>query len=537
MTRPRAPLFGLIAITAASIAIAGDEFPPEVRAAAGTIHGRAAMAHIRLLADPHLEGREADGDGFGLAARYVQAQFESFGLSGGGRAGSFTDTVRLRYNRLGEVNSLAVVDRSAASTSATRFALGEDFLPFVFSAQAKVDAPLVFAGYGISAPEHKWDDYAGIDVRGAVVLVLRHEPRENDAKSVFKGKRSTRHAAFLTKARVAAARGAVALLVVTDPANHDSTTPGNSLARWPQLDAADPAEAGLAPEKGRPILADRYDDMTIPALHVSGRVASLLLAGSGRTLKEWQAALDEGMKPLSRRLKRTVEIETSFAHRYTESRNVIARLEGADQALAGQFVMVGAHLDHVGKDRRGQVHPGADDNASGTAGLLEVARALAAMPDRPRRTILFLSFTAEEMGLLGSYHFVNHPSVPLDGVVAILNLDMIGRNTAGQVNLVGKREAPLVHDRVVRASRGLGLNIKYDAGAGAARSDNFPFQTKGVPALSFFTGTHEDYHAPGDTADKIVPSKVEAIARLVFLSAWDLADDADLTPAATRGRR
>jgi len=533
--RDRRPtLTALLILLTAPQSIAG-ELSNEVQTALESITGRRAMAHIKLLSSRHLEGRATGEDGFDLASTYARTQYQAAGLKGGADSGAFNQSFRLRYDRLGERMSLAVEARRGDGSATTHFALGEQFIPFRFSTQASIRAGIVFAGYGISAPELDWDDYAGVDVRGKVVLVLRHEPQEADGDSKFDGKRMTRHASFLTKVRTAQDKGAVALLLVTDPLHHDDQRPSNSLARWPELDPERYEREGRAIPRGRPVLSDRYDDIAIPALHVGPRVVDRILAGTDRTLEELQRRLDERLRPDSFVVAgRMVELETSFTHEYVAAHNVIARLEGRDPDLAGEYVVVGGHLDHVGKNWRGEIHPGADDNASGTAAVLEIARAMATLAEPPRRSVLFVNFAAEELGLLGAYHLVGDPPIDLDKVVGLLNLDMIGRNSPNAVNVVGKRRAPQIHSLILESNETIGMRLKYEAGAGAGRSDNFPFWTKGVPAVSFFTGTHEDYHRPGDTWSKVVPNKVESIARLAFLTAYRMAETAEMTPTVAR---
>jgi Zn-dependent M28 family amino/carboxypeptidase len=213
--------------------------------------------------------------------------------------------------------------------------------------------------------------------------------------------------------------------------------------------------------------------------------------------------------------------------------NVMARLEGSDPALRDEYVVIGGHYDHVGYGHTGsltgawgQIHPGADDNASGTAAILAVAEALARAPQRPRRSILFMHFTAEEKGLMGSRWFVEHPTVPVAKMLAMINLDMVGRNDPAQLSVNGDAAAAGLDALIQRiAEQELGLQINHDAGSGIDRSDQWAFALKGVPAVAFFSGEHDDYHRPSDIPARIVPDKLERVARLAALVLWRVAEE------------
>jgi Zn-dependent M28 family amino/carboxypeptidase len=302
--------------------------------------------------------------------------------------------------------------------------LGDDWRPFPFSDPGAIEGDVVFAGYGISSEEHGWDDYAGLDVEGKIVLILRHEPGEDDAGSVFDGKESSTHSTFINKAFKAAEHGAIGYLLVTDPRHHeagDDFRVGGRLA----LKAPEPREAGES------------EGPEFRAAHISRAVAEKLVAGSGKSLLELQTAIDDGIKPAELGIG---AVTASLAIKPTEGAvevpevNVVGRIEGSERP--DEWVVVGAHYDHVGGyvGEGDTIYNGADDNASGTAGMLEIARAFATLPP-PKRTIVFMAFSAEEKGLLGSRAWVEQNGV--DKVVFMLNLDMIGRNPDKPVDLVG----------------------------------------------------------------------------------------------------
>ncbi len=503
---------------------------------AASIQGRRVASHVQFLASDFMEGREAGTRGERLAAEYIRAFYAGLGLSPGGPEGSFFQTFHLDQVSLGESNAFAVVRRGAGGGSLrTDYPLDAGFVPFSFSPSARVEGPVAFAGYGISAPDLKWDDYAGLDVRGRIVLVLRHEPREADPDSPFNGLRATRHAAFLTKVRLAQSKGALALLLVTDPLNHvaEDRDPGNRLARWSSLMTRDEFDTRPQPDPAQ-LYPEMATDVRIPALHISVAAAEDLLAGTGRSLTAIQEALDTRMKPASRLLDGVeVALTTDIRRERVPVRNVIARLEGSDPALRDEHVVLGGHYDHVGYGHSGSltgawghVHPGADDNASGTAAILAVAEALSRAPERPRRSILFMHFTAEEKGLMGSRWFVEHPTVPMNKILAMINLDMVGRNDPSQLSVNGDAAAAGLDALVQRIARDeIGLTINHDAGSGIDRSDQWAFALHNVPAVAFFSGEHDDYHRPSDVPSRIVPDKLERVARLSALTLWRIAQE------------
>jgi len=512
---------------------------------ASTILGRQVASRVRFLASSFLEGREAGTRGERLAAEYIRDFYMGLGLSPAGVRGSFYQSFELHEKSLGEDNAFAVVHAGAGGAEVrTRYPLEEGFMPFVFSPSGRVEAPVVFAGYGISATEYGYDDYAGLDVKGSIVLVLRHEPREGDPDSPFKGLRSTKHAAFLSKVRLAQKKGATGLILVTDPANHDPDLrdPGNSLARWHSL-----VERGEFDTRPPPDPYQYYPeiapDVRIPAVHVSPTAARDLLSRLGTDLETLQKEIDEKLKPASRKLPGvSAVIATDISRRGIDVRNVVARIEGSDPDLRDEFVVIGGHYDHVGYGHFGsitgawgKIHPGADDNASGTAVIMSIAEAFAGAPERPKRTLVFIHFTAEEKGLMGSRWFVEHPTISMDKVVAMFNLDMVGRNDPSIVSVVGDSAASGLDALVKRIGQDeLGLSLNNDAGSGIDRSDQWSFALKGVPSLAFFSGTHDDYHRPGDTASKIVADKLENVARLTTMAAWEVAQQGpDLIRAET----
>lgn len=468
-------------------------------------------ADLEFLCSQPVGGRVSLGRGADVAAWFLATEMRKIGLQPA--AGS-------SYLQPFEVVPLSL-DRERTSIEVHRggnvqpFPAGSVFLP---EPAKPIDLTLdvVFAGYGITAPEMGYDDYAGIDVRGKAVLVFDHEPQEDDPRSPFNGTGFTLHANTWTKTKTAERHGAAALLVVTEPVNRHRSAP------------RPPARANA------PRQALARSELRIPRVGLSLEAAEALLRGTGRSAAEWQAAIDEAPSPASRPLD-GVRVRIRAANRDTAARtswNVAGLLEGTDPVLRQQTILVTSHYDHLGV-QNDRLYPGANDNASGVVAMLETARVLSA--NRPARSVLFVSFGSEEQLMLGSYHYVQHPLRPLDSTIAVINLDMIGRNeehtpesrgayeiTAGrsdQLNLVGAVFSPDLQAVLEKeaAAAGIELSTKFDRDSSSRalfRCDHLPFLQKGLPAIWVFGGFHPGYHEPGDTIDRLDFDKLANAVRL-----------------------
>jgi hypothetical protein len=378
-------------------------------------------------------------------------------------------------------------------------ALGREFHILEATDDVEIDAAAVFVGFGIRASEHQFDEYEGLDVKGKVVLALRHEPRESDAASRWNGKRMTRHSAFVSKARVAEAAGAAALIIVNDPLNHE----GDSTAGL-NLGATD-------------------GTVRIPVIFATREVAAALLAG-GPSLDELQSTIDTTDRPASRALDGS-RVRLRLGIERTNTANVAAYLPGTDPSLKDEWVIIGAHYDHVGDGRnggldeagQGQIHNGADDNGSGTAAALELAAHFAHSKDN-RRSLLFLWFAGEEIGLLGSAWYRAQPLVPHASVAAMINLDMVGRYRPGSLEAVGASSGSGIREIVDAALTDLDLKIRH-TNRGMVSSDGFHFHEAGIPTLFLFTGLHSNYHRPTDdwwTVDAEGTARVTTLASRII---------------------
>ncbi len=465
------------------------------------------LEDVRYLASNKMKGRASGSPELEKAAAYIARQFREFGLQPvDGK--SYYQAFQVTTNaRLGGENRFAFEE--SGKTGTLKFQ--EDFIPFNFSAAGDLAGSVVFAGYGITAPEYNYDDYAGLDVKGKIVLLLRHEPQEFDEKSVFSGKVYTQHAQFSSKASNAKMHGALGVILINDRPSH----PGESDDLEPFAAAVGPADAG------------------IPFVQIKAAAAETWFADAGKNLDDLVAAIDRDLKPRSFAFPDSLRVRAHLdIERLVKTvHNVAGYLPGATD----EYIVIGAHYDHLGMGEQFSmapsqagkaIHPGADDNASGTAGVIELARWFSRQP-KQKRGILFLTFAGEELGLLGSSFYVNHPDFPLKQAVAMINMDMIGRIREGKVYIGGVGTGTHMREFVQQAASKYHLNIDYSDTTGYGSSDHTSFTAKQIPVLFFFSGLHGDYHKPSDTWDKIDAPDAAQLLSLVADVSDELRESAE----------
>lgn len=454
------------------------------------------------LSDDAREGREAGTPGCREAAEWIAARMKAMGLEALPGAPGHLQPFDLPGGV--PIPEECLLEVRHGEGPARAFSLGKDWVVMEGSGSAEVDAGVVFAGYGITAEDLKYDDFAGVDCTGKVVVVLRHEPREKDPKSRWNGDRMTRHSWFPAKVAAARKAGAAAVVIVNDLLNHEE-------------DSVHPAAVGGAGQ-------------ALPVAFASRAFTEEILKGSGATPEGLQKAIDEADAPASRVLE-GVRVRVKARTKAPSTDNVVGAIRGRDPALREEWIVVGAHYDHVGKGfgggldprRYGEIHNGADDNASGTAALLEIAEHFALSKERPRRSLLFLAFSGEEKGLLGAAHFVAHPLVPVERMAAMVNLDMVGRYRPGQFDVVGADSGSTLRAVMERAAEGLDLELDF-TNSGMANSDGFCFYNAKVPTVFLFTGLHDDYHRPGDDWWRINVEGAVRVATMAARAVLSLAD-------------
>jgi hypothetical protein len=524
-------LLPLLLILTFSSAQAQSPVPANLAAGYKTITETDLRADLAFLSSDALQGRMSLQPGDDAAIQWIASEFAKTGLLPTVN-GTYLQPVPLIEYR---------PDRSQSYIALKRGGVDQQWkFPDAFGGFYKdidITADVVFAGFGITAPELGYDDYKGVDVKGKIALLFDHEPQENDAQSIFNGTGNTRYATTRVKALNAQAHGAVGVLIVAEP-NRKHPSNQERIAR---------IGGSIARAVPIPSQALEGDALQIPVAIVSDAVGSEMMANAGATPPELQAAIDRDLKPQSRPLPDTT---VTIHYRCNDVRkgttyNVVGLLEGSSPTLKAETIIISGHHDHDGMSGTDIWH-GADDNGSGTVGVVELAHGFAANPARPKRSILFVVFAAEERGLLGSFYLAAHPLRPLDTTRAMINFDMIGRNetpsdqtkglidipadTTNRLNLIGGTYSPDYRRTVEQENKyvGLILDDRFDHESALNvffRSDQFPFVLHNIPAFWWFTGFHPDYHHTTDTAEKINYVKMAQILRLAYLSAWQFGEE------------
>jgi len=488
----------------------------------------------RYLSSDELEGRGLGTHGLDLAADYIAAQYRQYGLQvdlcEGGPFQRFNVSIDAQ---LGPDNRLALVGpapRRGDKPETTELVLGKDFTPLAIGTSAVLDLPLVFAGYGITAPAAHYDDYAGVDVAGKAVIVLRHEPRESVTDAASAGLKTVGQTLFRHKASNAYEHGAAAVIFA-----NDKSETVKRLAR-----ENDKSETSKRPGREDSLLPFLFAGTTrshadLPVLTCRRAVIDRILAAStaagsaGVTLAKLEEQIERTLAPASRELGGwRITGRTDIREIPCEVKNVVAQWPGLGPN-ADETIVVGAHYDHLGLGARipgtkqREIYHGADDNASGVAAVLEIARSLAQRPPRPHRRVLFITFTGEERGFFGSSYYVNHPLLPLDRTVAMLNLDMVGRLRDERVTVNSVGTGTGFAELLDRANASYAFRLTKVSGA-SGRSDQASFYAKRIPNLHFFTGRHPDYHRPTDVFEGLNLPGMRRVAEYITDVAVALAE-------------
>ncbi len=504
---------------------------------------------MEFLAADALEGRETGTPGAALAANWVAYRFRRLGLQPVGP--SFLQSFPAEPIHLDAERCAFSFPSPEGKT--LRFSPGPDLQAHPGAPPGTAQGPLVFAGYGISAPEYDYDDLDGLDLQGAIALVFRWEPRAGDAEARFAGLTLTEHARLAHKVAELTQRGARAVLVASPPGwTQHEEAPGKLW--WPadsqlfhqvmpliraQADPLDLAKTNFSPtdvsnQFFSVLQAQGPLQSSVPVVFLGQDLLRSLFAAVGQDPTAWVQEVDMAGAGNGFPLGIQAELQVHWQAPRRLGRNVVALLPGSDPAVANEIVLVSAHYDHVGQSTAGEIWNGADDNASGIAGLLAIAESLA--QDPPRRPVLFLATDAEELGLLGAAHFLAGKlgaASNLDKVVrpcAALNLDMIGRSRNGEIQILGSHSSPEFARILETALEGLGLHPDLENEEFFERSDQAVFYRAGIPVLFLNTGEHPDYHTPQDTADRLHYSAMSAITVLARRLTQQLANAAAPPP-------
>jgi Peptidase family M28/PA domain/PDZ domain len=471
---------------------------------------------VGFLAADAQEGRAPGTKGIEASADYIAASFKESGLKPAPGAEGYFQPFSIKGNpELVQPTELVFNGPGGVEIKPEK----SKFQPLAIGSGGILEGvPIVFAGYGISAKDADkkldYDDYAGIDVKGKAVLIIRREPQLNDEKSPFAGKQTTFYATFAHKTTNAFQHGAAAILLVNDLAGLKGAE--DQLLRF----------AAVGTEENSPI----------PIVMISrAEVDKLLAAADQPKLEKFEQDIDSDLKPRSRLLTGcTVSGSIKIVRKGVETRNVVGVLEG-EGPTADETIVVGAHYDHLGHGGMTSgslaifsrdIHNGADDNASGTALVMELARRLARRGDPLPRRVVFMAFSGEEKGLLGSQHYVKNPLIPLDKTVMMINFDMVGRlNDKSELTVMGTGSTPGLEEIVDAIGTAAGFKIKKVKGMsdGFGGSDHESFYLKNVPILFPFTGIHPDYHRPSDDTERINFAGMARIADFGELLLLDVA--------------
>jgi hypothetical protein len=547
-------VFYALSLPTAGSADAGasaQSVPERMRVGFESILPDDSQSYLEFIAADELEGRDTPSKGLTIAKRYIESLYRTWGVQpAGDPAGSirsYRQQIPVVIKEYGQDTFMEV--RSGGL--ARKFFIDTDFsCSNGADFSGTIEGPVVFAGYGLSAPDVGYDDFANLDVKGKIVVIAAGKPGGPDADTVFnRPENRARFAGQRTPAencaRLLARKGALALVII-DGSRGRALSP-HGYIRGDRIRSA-----------GKRVFSPALSlaDPMAPSFWASPEVAEAIFSSSGRSFAEAKRAIDSRIRPNSLDFSGvTLAIGLDVRRTPSLTANLLGLIEGSDPELRNEFVVIGAHLDHVGMNAEGYVFNGSDDNGSGSVGVLQVAKALARNPVKPKRSILFAHWTGEEKGLIGSGYFVQFPTVPLGSVVANINLDMISRDTPLGVVKETARDfdidpaaldrledlpettvmaftsapAPALADMSVRLGRDHGglQVVPLPSFPMLGNSDHYFFCLKKIPAVFFYTGGHRELHQPGDTADKMNKTKMSRIVRLTYLLAFTIGDAAD----------
>lgn len=523
--------------------------PERMRAGFESIRPEDSATHLEFLAADELEGRDTPSKGQAIARRYIQSQYKTWGIlplgDDSGPKRSYEQRIPMIIKTYGEGTALELI----TPTASQKFAAGRDF-SFVMGVDYAgiIDGPVVFCGHGVSAPDLGYDDFAGVDVRNKIVLVAAGRPggRRTDSPfnspehwARFEGRRTPAE----NCARLLAGKGAAALLVADD-----------SMDRYvsPHGYKRDARIMSTSHRVFSPALS--VADPMVPTFWVSKRIAEAAFQKVSKDYAEVVQRIDAELKPYSIPLSGLeLRIHVDMEQKISACGNVLGMIEGSDPELRKEYVVIGAHLDHVGMNEDGYVFNGADDNASGSAGVLQIAKALALNPQKPRRSIVFAHWTGEEKGLVGSRYFLEFPTIPLKDIAAYINLDMISHDcplkeiqedakmfhldeeaTAGIADVPAKLlrayvslPSPDLASLIARINTDyIGLEVvPLLSFPMLGNSDHYFFAFEKIPSVFFFTGGNEYAHSPLDTAARANAEKMAEVVKLAYLLTFSAADE------------
>jgi len=501
---------------------------PTAQRGLDTISATQMKDYLTFIASDEMEGRDTPSRGLDTTAKFIAMNLTRWGFKPAGDNGSYFQRIDLRRDRIDGAQTRVELNGRVLTA-------GTDYLPA--GGSGNISGQLVFAGNGWLVKKKEIDSYKGIDAAGKIAVVFGspNTPPRGVTRADF-GKQGED---YLNASDYARKVGALAIIYIPD---------FQYLANWER-------NRQRLMERGTTVVA-KFQTQTstpLPSIVVSPEVANSILVGEKSSATAvFKASYGPGLPaPFVLNAAKTISVSISAKSETVPTQNVVAIWEGSDPILKDEFVAVGAHYDHVGICAPGaadSICNGADDDGSGTTAILSMAEALAKAPTRPKRSVIFVWHCGEEKGLWGSRYFTEYPTIPLDHVVAQLNIDMIGRSKKeGDTNprnkeLTGPNDVYLIGSTMMSTELGelvqsvnksylnIGYDTRYDDPADPNRffyrSDHYNYARKGIPIIFFFDGVHEDYHQAGDSPDKIDYQKMEKITRTVYMTLWEVANRA-----------
>ncbi|MGE5411441.1 MAG: M20/M25/M40 family metallo-hydrolase [Clostridiales bacterium] len=516
-----------------------------------TISKKELYESLSYLASDSLKGRPTGSPENLAAAKFIAEKFQSYGLKPLFQSARkvqkkesddesksdiqtesqsgldlYFQKFNLEQSKINDNCTLSLIDKNGDNSITRSYSFKNDFLVQSFGSQCiSAEAQIVFVGYGIDKGENGYSDYTdaqgkAIDVKNKIVVLLEGFPQERDPKSIFSKAKNPLYINPMRKIDLAFEKGAIAVLIVNSPFKND-----------PPVNIK--YEKAIHNFERDNFSIPDLNKNEIPAFYVNNNVVDDILSGSNKNVKKICEEIDKTLKPASFTMQnKTLKFQVNYDVQFLKTQNVLGLVEGTDPVLKNEFIVIGAHYDHVGlgyhgamfKKDIGRIFNGADDNASGTSGLIEIAEAFAKSP--AKRSILFIAFTVEENAMMGSRYYVkDQPLLPLDKTVAMFNLDMVGRNDTDELYVGGAFYSSDLIKIAQRANEKVGFELFFNTGILTMGSDQAFFIRKEIPSLFFFSGMHDDYHTPEDKIEKINFDKTEKVAKLAFLSAWITANE------------
>ncbi len=476
--------------------------------------------HLYFLASEALEGRGTGESGLNVSSEYIAAQFRRFGLTPLGPKGSYFQYYDLIRINVGDNPQLILNFDNGRVKENIQYKEDFELSLHGLYGNIEIEAPVVFTGYGITDSGEGYDDFAGINVDGKIAMIMSGTyHKKSDEKSA---KKSTRPKILGIKERVKIAKekGAVAVLLTSN-----LNIPGKTFQE---------SSSYLSNKLRRGTLILSSADQSVPLIAISKFAADKILRSSSKNLDELETEITQSQSPFSFGIPEvTVSLNIEINKETVVTQNVAGYLPGSNPLVGHETIVLSAHYDHLGKSEDGKIWFGADDNASGTSAIMEIAEAISTNPIQPRRGFLFLAVSGEEKGLLGSKFYSDHPLLPLKQTVANINIDMIGRNHPDTVYVIGSdmisQDLHEINEYAGSKIDDLFLDYRYnsidDPSRFYYRSDHYNFAKHDIPIVFYFAGIHKDYHKPTDTRNKIDFEKLQKVTRLALLTGWGIAQN------------